>query len=213
MSHETPSNPNAPAQPGHGHAKIQHCIGTPLKARHSTPIHSPGKRLMHHVPLRFIQRRVSGGGHKAVSADLNLTSMIDYLVITVVFLLSNFGTAQELASQQGLEIPAAPRAEAIKSAPIISISSRVILLAGDRVATPDEVRTSSGDLPRLLERLQDQRRNFSITRPTEVFEGDIVFQIDRATEWEMVKRIAMTCAHAGYVHLNFAVNKGSDEGH
>src|SRR5947208_15471763 len=99
-------------------SKVQFLIGTPLKSRHNTPIHQPGRRLMHGIPLRFVQKKVGGFGHRATNADLNLTSMIDYLVITVVFLLSNFGTAQQMASQAGLEIPTVPHADPIVSAPI-----------------------------------------------------------------------------------------------
>lgn len=191
-----------------GH-KVQHVIGTPLGARHNTPIHTPGKRLMHAIPLRFVQKRVGGHGAKSVNADLNLTSMIDYLVITVVFLLSNFGTAQEMASQQGLEIPTVPHADTIISAPIVSISSRAILLDGQRVANPAEVLASSDRIDRLFERLQDARRNFPVLHPSEQFEGNIVFQIDRAIQWQLVKRVAQTCALSGYTNLNFAVNKGT----
>ena len=45
-------------------------------------IHEPGRRLMHMVPLKFVQKKVGGGGHRSVSAPLNLTSMIDFLVVT-----------------------------------------------------------------------------------------------------------------------------------
>jgi len=189
-------------------SKVQHVIGTPLKARHDTPIHKPGRRLMHAIPLRFVQKKVGGHGAKSTNADLNLTSMIDYLVITVVFLLSNFGTAQEMASQQGLEIPTVPNADQIVSAPIISISSQAILLDGQRVANPAEVLASTDRIDRLFERLQDSRRNFPVTHPSETFAGDIVFQIDRQMQWQLVKRVAQTCALAGYTNLNFAVNKG-----
>lgn len=191
---------------------VKYAIGTPLKSRHNTPIHKPGKRLMHAVPLRFIQKRVGGHGKKAVSADLNLTSMIDYLVITVVFLLSNFGTAQEMASQQGLEVPTVPHADQIRSAPIVSISSRAILMNSQRVATPSELATCTDRIDRLYERLQDAHRNWGITHPTEEFRGDIIFQIDKNIEWSMIRCIARTCALAGYVNLNFAVNKGSSSG-
>jgi biopolymer transport protein ExbD len=191
-----------------GH-KIKHVIGTPLKTRHSTPIHQPGKRLMHGIPLRFVQRKVSGGGHKSVNADLNLTSMIDYLVITVVFLLSQFGTQQEMTSQQGLEVPTVAHADALRSAPVLSISSRAIVFSNQPVASPEEIRGSAGDLPQLVERLQDARRIWATVHPNEPFEGDIVFQIDRNVDWELIKRLAVTCAHYDYVHLNFAVNKGS----
>jgi biopolymer transport protein ExbD len=184
-------------------------IGTPLKARLNTPIHQPGRRLMHSIPLRFVQKKVGGHGGKNVNADLNLTSMIDYLVITVVFLLSNFGTAQEMASQQGLEVPTAAHPDQIRSAPIVSISSQAILMDGQRVANPQEVLASTDRIDRLFERLQDARRNFPVARPNEQFTGDIIFQIDRQMTWQLVKRVAQTCALAGYTNLNFAVNRGA----
>ena len=34
-------------------------------------------------------------------------------------------------------------------------------------------------------------------------------QIDRAISWQLIKRVAQTCALAGYTNLNFAVNKGA----
>lgn len=188
---------------------VKHIIGTPLKARHNTPIHKPGRRLMHGIPLRFVQKKVGGGGHKSVNADLNLTSMIDYLVITVVFLLSNFGTAQEMASQQGLEIPTVPHPDRIVSAPIVSISSQAVLLDGSRVANPSEVLASTDRIDRLFERLQDARRNFPIAHPGETFDGNVIFQIDKGMQWQLVKRVAQTCALAGFVNLNFAVNRGN----
>lgn len=191
------------------HHKHKHAIGTPLKARHDTPIHVPGKRLMHSIPLRFIQKRVGGHGKKSVSADLNLTSMIDYLVITVVFLLSNFGTAQEMASQQGLEVPTVPHADQVRDAPIVSISSSAILLSGQRVANPQEVINSTDRIERLYERLRQAREQFPVTHPNETFNGDIIFQIDRNVTWQLVKRVAQTCALSGYTNLNFAVNRGS----
>ena len=44
---------------------------------------------MHHIPLKFVTDKVSGKGHRATSAGLNLTSMIDFLVTIVVALESN----------------------------------------------------------------------------------------------------------------------------
>lgn len=191
------------------HSHHKHMIGTPLKARHSTPIHQPGKRLMHSVPLRFVQKKVGGHGSKSVNADLNLTSMIDYLTIIVVFLLSNFGTAQQVQSQQGLEVPTVPHAAQLRSAPIVSISSSTILLDGQRIANPAEVMASTDRIDRLFERLQDAKRTYPVLHPNDPFRGEIVFQIDRNTRWDLIKRVAQTCALAGYVALNFAVSKGS----
>lgn len=196
---------------GHGH-KVQHLIGTPLKARHNTPIHKPGKRLMHSVPLRFVQKKVGGHGHKPTDAALNLTSMIDFLLTVVLFLLSNFGTAQEVASAAGLEIPTVPHADQLHMAPIVSISAQAILHDGQRVANPAEVLASTDRIDRLFERLQDSRRTWPVTHPNEPFAGDIIFQIDRSTQWQLIKRVAQTCALAGYTNLNFVVQKGAMPG-
>lgn len=193
---------------GHGH-KIKHIIGTPLKSRHNTPIHQPGKRLMHSIPLRFVQKHVGGHGHKATDASLNLTSMIDFLLTVVLFLLSNFGTAQEMASQQGLEVPTVPHADQLHMASIVSVSERAVMLDGRPVASPQEVLASTDRIDRLFERLQDVRRTWAVTHPTEPFAGDIIFQVDRGMRWELIKRVAQTCALAGFTNLNFAVQKGT----
>ena len=172
-------------------------------------VKKPGKRLLHSIPLKFVQKKVAGGGHKGVNADLNLTSMIDYLVITVVFLLSQFGSQQQVTAAQGLEIPEIPHADALVSAPIVSISRDAILLDGVRVATPNDVRTVTDRIDRLYERLDQARREFPVLHPERQFEGDIVFQIDRAVQWNIIKAVAKTCALAGYTRLNFAVTKGN----
>jgi biopolymer transport protein ExbD len=163
--------------------------------------------LFHQLPLLTVQRRLRGGGHKGVNADLNLTSMIDYLVITVVFLLSQFGTQQQMQSSANLEVPTIPHADNLISAPIISISEQAILMDGQRIANPNEVRTVDR-IDRLYERLDQARREFPVLRPGETFQGDIVFQIDRRTPWNVIKAVARTCAQAGYTRLNFAVTKG-----
>lgn len=173
------------------------------------PVAKPGKRLLHHVPLKFVQKRVAGGGHKTVNADLNLTSMIDYLVITVVFLLSQFGTQQQVQSAAGLEVPTVAHADALRSAPIVSISENAILLDGQRITTPREIQGTTDRIDRLYERLEQAKRNFPVLHPNQQFEGDIIFQIDRRVSWEVIKTVARTCASIGYVRLNFAVTKGN----
>ena len=56
---------------------------------------------MHHVPLEFVQKKVTGGGHRSTNASLSLTSMIDFLVVTVVFLLMTFSASGETPVGQG----------------------------------------------------------------------------------------------------------------
>jgi len=173
------------------------------------PVAKPGKRLLHGIPLKFVQKRVAGGGHKGVNAELNLTSMIDYLVITVVFLLSQFGSQQQVQSSENLEIPEVPHADAVTSAPIVSISDQVVLLDGQRIANTRDLASVTDRIDVLFERLQEARRLYPSIHPDQQFRGDIVFQIDRRVHWTTIKTVAKTCAMAGYTSLNFAVTKGS----
>ena len=54
-------------------------------------IHAPGRRLMHFIPLKFVQHKVAGGGRRAVGAALSLTSMIA---------LSQYSWTTEIAGQK-----------------------------------------------------------------------------------------------------------------
>jgi biopolymer transport protein ExbD len=188
-------------------------VSKPGKMPHKTgPMGRPVAHksvLFHSLPLHFAQKRLRGGSHKGVNADLNLTSMIDYLVITVVFLLSQFGTQQQIQSSASLEVPTIPHADNLISAPIISISDQAILMDGSRISTPRELAGVTDRIDRLYERLDQVKREFPVLHPGETFQGDIVFQIDRRVPWNVVKTVARTCAVAGFVRLNFAVTKGN----
>src|ERR1700733_9063105 len=94
------------------------------------PIQEPGRRLMHHVKLKFVQKRVSGGGGRSVNAGLSLTSMIDFLVVTVVFLLMTFSASGETPQAKGLTLPKAENALDMIDAPIVAVVGSQILVDG-----------------------------------------------------------------------------------
>lgn len=93
-------------------------------------IGKPGRRLLHQVPLRFVQKKVEGGGHRATSAELSLTSMIDFLVVTVVFLLITFSASGETALPKGVKLPDAENTLDMIDAPMVGITGSLILVDG-----------------------------------------------------------------------------------
>ena len=93
-------------------------------------IHEPGRRLMHHVPLKFVQKRVTGGNHRSVVAGLSLTSMIDFLVVTVVFLLMTFSASGEVPVNKAIRLPMAENTLDMVEAPIVSITGSALLVDG-----------------------------------------------------------------------------------
>jgi len=85
------------------------------------PIQMPARRLMRHVGLSFVEEKVGGGGQRSTNAALSLTSMIDFLVVTVVFLLMTFSASGETPIAQGLTLPKAENTLDMIDAPMVAV--------------------------------------------------------------------------------------------
>jgi len=174
------------------------------------PIGKPQSRLAQEVPLKSVRMRVGGHGRKGVYADLNLTSMIDFLVIVVVFLLGTFSASGELMSiQRGLELPEATQTLELERAPIIAISKDTLTLDGRFIADLETLLQEEASeglrIPKLVEELDVLHRNWTLVHPQEVFKGTIVMQADRDADFRIIKRAMMSAGEAGYATLNLAV--------
>src|SRR5258707_11807507 len=93
-------------------------------------IAKPSRRLMHHVPLKFVRKRVTGGSHRDINASLSLTSMIDFLVVTVVFLLMTFSASGETPAAKGVRLPDAENTLDMIDAPMVAINGSLLLVDG-----------------------------------------------------------------------------------
>ena len=61
---------------------------------HAHALHPPGKRLLRAIRLRFVGRAMDVG-RRGVSARLNLVSLVDFMVVTVLYLLLSFSASGE----------------------------------------------------------------------------------------------------------------------
>src|SRR3954471_5188431 len=113
-------------------------------------IHEPGRRLMHLVPLKFVQKRVGGGGNRSVSAPLNLTSMIDFLVVMVVFLLMTFSASGEIPLDKNVKLPKAENTIDMVDAPMVAVNGSQILLDGTAAGSTRAVE-EAGRMQRIAE--------------------------------------------------------------
>jgi biopolymer transport protein ExbD len=185
-------------------------------------IHEPGVRLLKHIPLKFVGGKHAHGGKHATNADLNLTSMIDFLTVVVIFLLMSFAASGELATiQQGLQLPDAANTRMLERAPIIAVTKDVITLdvggSGRRIAdVPSLMRESgaSGDwrIENLVQDLETLKRNWSMIHPREPFPAAVVLQADRSIDFRVLKKVMYSCAQAGYANISFLVNKAAARG-
>jgi biopolymer transport protein ExbD len=174
------------------------------------PIHTPGRRLLHEIPLKFVHDRVAGGGRKSVDVSVALIPFIDFLIVIVVFLLMSFSASGELLAQRpNLVMPEARNVIDLEISPIIAIDPQVVTLDNRRMADTQSL-ASNAQLERIEQLVQDLetlRRNWTVLHPRDPFTGTVVLQADRNVDFRVVKKVMFSAAQAGYTNVSFAVNQ------
>jgi biopolymer transport protein ExbD len=171
-------------------------------------IKKAGRRLMHNVGLKFVRKRVAGGGGRGVNASLSLTSMIDFLVVTVVFLLMTFSASGETPVSKGVHLPKAENTMDMIDAPIVSITGSQVMVdgspAGNTRAIEEAKRLQRVD--ELFNILKSKRELWKTTHPGKDFPAVVVLQVDQEVQAIVVKSVFQTAAFAGYPNVSFMVN-------
>jgi biopolymer transport protein ExbD len=171
-------------------------------------VHEPGRRLMHAIPLKFVQRRVGGSGRRSINASLSLTSMIDFLVVTVVFLLMTFNASGETPVDKNVKLPRAENTMDIVMAPVVSVSGTTILVNGAPAGNTVEVLDSRSRrrIDELFARLEVIRKTWNELHPGKDFPGVVILQIDQDVPAVVVKSVFQTAVFAGYPNVSFMVD-------
>jgi biopolymer transport protein ExbD len=172
------------------------------------PVHEPGRRLMHAVPLAFVHKKVVGAGGRGVNANLSLTSMIDFLVVTVVFLLMTFSASGETPMNKNVNLPKAENTIDMIDAPMVAITGSQVLVdgtaAGNTRAIEDAKRLQRID--ELFNILKNKREIWKQLHPGKDFPGVVVLQVDQDVQAVVVKSVFQTAAFAGFPNVSFMVN-------
>lgn len=168
----------------------------------------PGRRLMGHVGLEFVERKVAGGGHRSTNASLSLTSMIDFLVVTVVFLLMTFSASGETPVAKGLNMPKAENTLDMMDAPMAAIVGSQVLVDGSPAGNTRAVEESDRmqRMDELFNILKAKRELWKQTHPNKDFPGVVLLQIDQNVKAVVVKSVFQTAAFAGFPNVSFMVN-------
>lgn len=172
------------------------------------PIHEPGKRLLHHIPLHFVQEKVTGHGRRSPNAGLSLTSMIDFLIVVVVFLLMTFSASGETPPAKGLVLPQAENTLDMIDAPMVAITGSQILVDGAAAGNTRTIEEGNRlqRIDELFNILKGKREVWKQLHPGKDFPGVVVLQIDQEVTAVVVKSVFQTSAFAGYPNVSFMVN-------
>ena len=174
-------------------------------------IHEPGRRLMHNIPLKFVQDKVSGKGHRATSAGLNLTSMIDFLVTIVVFLLASFSASGEIPIDKNVKLPKAENTIDMIDAPMVAVNGSQILVDGVAAGSTRAIE-EAGRMQRIDELFNILKSKRELWKATQggsgkSFPGVCVLQVDQGVPALVVKSVFQTAAFAGYPNVSFMVGQ------
>jgi biopolymer transport protein ExbD len=179
------------------------------KNPHAHVITQPGRRLMMHVPLRFVFNKVTGHGARGTNAALNLVSFIDFLVVTVIFLLMSFSASGEIAVDKNVKLPKAENVDDVIDAPMVAVNGNQILvdgaLAGSTRAIEELGRMQKID--ELFNLLKNKRELWKQVQPGKPFPGVVILQVDQDVPALVVKSVFQTAAFAGYPNVSFMVGK------
>ena len=180
----------------------------PLSRFHQ-PIAQPGRRLLHHVPLKFVRKKVTGGGQRSVNQEIPLIPFIDFLLCIVCFLLASFSASGELPVDKNVKLPNAENVLDMTDAPMVAITGAQILVdgtpAGNTRAIVEANRLQRVD--ELFNVLKNKRELWKQLNPGKEFGGVVVLQVDRKVQALVVKSVFQTAAFAGYPNVSFMVGR------
>jgi biopolymer transport protein ExbD len=187
-------------------------------------IPSPGSSASSRRPGRQRRRRNRAFG-------LQLTSMMDVLVIIVIFLLKNYGLSiMQVPQQDKLELPKSKATDVFGEGITLQIARDKIMIDNETVLTfegnPDDkkfaVPQNSMDTHNLghgifsiFDVLKKKKEDFDTLasrapNPAEAakkWTGDLLVQADKDAPYELIRNVMYTAGMAGYKQFRLTVQK------
>lgn len=180
----------------------------PLSRFHQ-PIAVPGRRLVHQVPLKFVQKKIGGGGQRSVNQEIPLIPFIDFLLCIVCFLLASFSASGELPVDKNVKLPKAQNVLDMTDAPIVAITGTQILVDGTAAGSTRTIEEANRlqRIDELFNILKNKRELWKQVNPGKEFPGVALLQVDRRVSALVVKSVFQTAAMAGFPGISFEVGR------
>jgi biopolymer transport protein ExbD len=178
-------------------------------SRFHQPIGVPGRRLLHHIPLKNVQKKVSGGGGKSLNMEIPLIPFIDFLLCIVCFLLASFSASGELPVDKNVKLPKAQNVLDMTDAPIVAITGTQILVDGTAAGSTRTIEEANrlARVDELFNILKNKRELWKQVNPGKEFPGVALLQVDRRVPALVVKSVFQTAAMAGFPSISFEVGR------
>lgn len=183
--------------------------GNKALSRFHQPIGVPGRRLLHHIPLKTVQKKVAGGGGRSLNMEIPLIPFIDFLLCIVCFLLASFSASGELPVDKNVKMPKAQNVLDMTDAPIVAITGTQILVDGTAAGSTRTIEEANrlARVDELFNILKNKRELWKQVNPGKEFPGVALLQVDRKVPALVVKSVFQTAAMAGFPSISFQVGR------
>lgn len=183
--------------------------GNKALKRFHQPIATPGRRLLHHIPLKTVQKKVAGGGGRSLNMEIPLIPFIDFLLCIVCFLLASFSASGELPVDKNVKLPKAQNVLDMTDAPIVAITGTQILVDGTAAGSTRTIEEANRlqRIDELFNILKNKRELWKQVNPGKEFPGVALLQVDRRVSALVVKSVFQTAAMAGFPGISFEVGR------
>jgi biopolymer transport protein ExbD len=155
-------------------------------------------------------RRPRGHHSQPKAAKVMLTTLVDAMLILLVFLIKSFDAEGELFTlTEGLQLPISTAQKKPERSFVVTIARDDILMEGEAVATVKDV-VASQDLiiPGLAAALKKKREltEYIATQSTTVkFKGELIIEGDKSIPYALLQKVLYTSGQVGYSNFSFAV--------
>lgn len=173
-------------------------------------IKKPGYHLVAAHDLPEMRKKLKGENKRSITAELNLTSMIDLFSVIILFLIQSFSASGEIMIiNKDISLPTANYAKELTRSPIITITKEKVILEGAAVGENadinEKLEETDWDLPQMSRKLEDYKKFFESVNTDAKFPGEVIVQADEKLPFVYIKRVLYTLVKFGYVNINLAV--------
>ena len=148
-------------------------------------------------------------------AEFNITSLLDVLTILLLFLLTNYSAEGGLVTNaDNLVLPNSESRRRPEEVTLqLAVTNDMVLLDNQSLVPTDDIREiDQDDHAPIIEELYDKlevafAEEEDLVRRGALNQvlGQIVIQVDKNVEFDVLFKIMHTCGSAGYNSMNFAV--------
>ena len=156
-----------------------------------------------------LEKRAQRRQRNKTLVDLNLVSLIDIFTILIFFLLANASDVEVLPNTKAVKLPESTAEKAPKETVVVVVSDEDIIVQGRKVASVAEVLNSGLEVIEPLQaELEHQSGRAVIDQNAkDKANKDITIMGDKEIPYKLLRKVMVTCAHANYSNIAFAVLK------